>query len=98
MTGAQSQPETGKTIRVTGILWQKDGQTGIYLRSLSDVEVVEEEAPAQMSAEEKPAEKKSGKKSVSYRETENPDVGDPLPRWLIRLLMRKEMPWSFTIR
>lgn len=97
-TGAQSQPETGKMIRVTGILWQKDGQTGIYLRSFSDVEVVEEEVPAQMSAEEKPAEKKSGKKSVSYRETENPDVGDPLPRWLIQLLMRKEMPWSFTIR
>lgn len=96
-TGAQSQPETGKNLRVTGILWQKDGQTGIYLRSLADVEVVEE-VPAQASAEEKPAEKKSGKKSASYRETENPDVGDPLPRWLITLLMRKETLWSFTIR
>ena len=96
-TEAQRPPEAGKTIRVTGILWKKDGQTGVFLRSLTDLEVVEESS-AQESTGEKSAGKKAGKKQVTYRETENPDVGDPLPRWLIWLMMRKEMLWNCTIR
>ena len=56
-----------------------------------------EEGSGQETAEEKP-DKKSGRKQVPYREAENPDVGDPLPRWLIRLLMRKEELWNCMIR
>ena len=89
-------PENGERVWVTGILWQKEGQTGIYLHSVRKVEEAEE-GSAQETAEEKP-DKKSGRKQVPYREAENPDVGDPLPRWLIRLLMRKEELWNCTIR
>lgn len=88
----QSQPETGKMIRVTGILWKKDGQTGIYLRSFAEIETVEE------ALVEEPTDKKAVKKTVTSREAENPDVGDPLPRWLITLLMRKEELWNCMIR
>ena len=91
-TGAQSQPETGKSIRVTGILWKKDGQTGIFLQSWENVEAAENTAP------QVPTENKPGKQQVPYREAESPDVGDPLPRWLIHLLMRKEALWNCTIR
>ena len=98
-TEAGSPPEAGKTLRVTGILWKQDGQTGIFLRSLGDAEVlVEEEMPAQEAFGEEPAGKRIGKKQVPYREAENPNVGDPLPRWLIHLLMRKDILWNCTIR
>ena len=89
-------PENGERVWVTGILWQKEGQTGIYLHSVRKVEEAEE-GSAQETAEEKP-DKKSGRKQVPYREAENPDVGDPLPRWLIHLLMRKEALWNCMIR
>ena len=79
-------------MRVTGTRWKKDGQTAGFLQSWEKVEEAEKTAP------QVPTENKPGKQQVPYREAENPAVGDPLPRWLIRLLMRKEALWNCTIR